>query len=220
VRIRQVLWGVGILGGLSLTTAAVAAPELAVIPDYDHGSPVEIQNQSRALRELKSSSPSLDCLFVEVDRSVNASLEDFLGNRASYYGSVQLWINQLENFTGYRFQNVIPANLLLDARGMGLRVYGVDMDLRSPAGMAMIRALRAYNNAGRGNGAGESFVRLGIIERNRVMAKNARLEFANRGCRSAALIVGASHLDNEVDKIPSVSILKTLEQEGFAVSTI
>lgn len=220
--IGRVVQGMGIplkfaLAGMVISSAASAA-EIAVIPDYDHGSRVEIESQLRELRHLKERAPHLDCLFVEVDRSVNASLEAYQLGRASYYASVQIWINQMENYSGYDFRNVIPAYFLEEAKGLGLRVFGIDVDLRSSSGQILLQALRAYyNGPGLGADAGRNFVQVGVIERNEQMARNARSEYANRHCRAAALIVGSSHLEERVGGIPSRPLLPLLEQAGFSL---
>lgn len=219
LNLKRVL-GIGVtVVGIVVGGPARGASPITVIPDYDHGTQVELANQSRALRQLKAQSPDLDCLFMEVDSSVNPSLESFLGGLAPYYSSVQAWIGDLERFTGYGFKNVIPADFLGEVRSLKIRVYGIDLDLRSGAGLGVLHALQNYYRAPAGSfEATRAFVELGITQRNFAMAKNARAEFNARGCRRAALVVGSSHLADVVNNVPSVPLRKLLEQQGFAVT--
>ncbi|RZA02104.1 MAG: hypothetical protein EOP11_16970 [Proteobacteria bacterium] len=216
---KRLLMGIGMCVALGGVSANAAGLDITLIADYDHGNSNEIEAQTRALQALKAASPELDCLFMEVDPSVSAPIADFMAGRGSYYSTVAPWVNQLEAEIGYSFRNVIPSYFLTDIQGLGLKVYGVDVNFRSPAGAAVIRALQAYSAAPANNVAAQrSFVESGIVERNRLIARNARSEFLSRRCTKAALIVGASHLDNTVGGIPSLPLWTLLIEQGFAVT--
>lgn len=202
-------------GMLQAAEGPVHNSKIVIIHDYDHGNENMLDLEIDIMKSIKKRDSSYDCLFLEVDKSVNSSIERFL-NGASYEETIAPWIENSEKTVGSKSENLIPGWYLTAASALNLKIFGADVEWSSEIGQKIIPGIALLKRSNDIEIMRQQ-IPLVVEARSRIIAENVMESLKSKTCNNAFVVIGNGHTESFPLDVKATPIQDFFKQEGFPV---